>query len=275
MQIITIFNEKGGVGKTTLAGLIGAGLALRDQRVLLIDADGQGDLTVNMGLPRTSSFYDFIKRGDASSPNYVKTSQLVQRVPADNCPGELYLIAGNNESWGIPSNTSLREIVLNFNARLKQVEKHFDVVLIDTQPSATAMHDAIGLITDWFICPTDPEPLSAFGGLRSTLRHIDHIRQQSLNNGRDKAKVMAIIPNKFRTTTSLHKHVLRSLRDGVNDEPGYGDLVWQPLPLRTNIPEAQFLQTTVMYDAPELETNVYIWSLVDRVQRTLKEKVNG
>ena len=69
MQIITIFNEKGGVGKTTLAGLIGAGLALKGHRVLLIDADGQGDLTINLGLPNAAGFFRFVKWGNKQSPD--------------------------------------------------------------------------------------------------------------------------------------------------------------------------------------------------------------
>ncbi|PSN80983.1 hypothetical protein C8B47_03650 [filamentous cyanobacterium CCP4] len=268
MQVITIFNEKGGVGKTTLAGLIGAGLALNDNRVLLIDADGQGDLTKNMNIARQGGFFRFVKWGDPQHPDYVKTKDIIKRVPPDNCPKNLYIVPGNNDSWGIPGSTTLTQIVRNIMTRFNDLNKIFDFVLIDTQPSATTLHDAIGLVTDYFICPTDAEPLSAYGGLVSTLSHIEYIREQALARGHDKAKLLGIIPNKYRTTTSLHQHVYEKLVEL------YGDKVWEPLPLRTAIPESQYFQTTLLHDAPDLQTNNYIWSIVDRV-KILKERTNG
>lgn len=263
MQVITIFNEKGGVGKTTLTGIIGAGLAMRGKRVLLIDADGQGDLSTNMKIAKQAGFLKFVMWGDSNSPDYVDVRELVMRVPADNCEGQLYIIPGNHLSWGIPNAINMTDMVGNLAKRLALLEKAFDFVLIDTQPSATMLHDALGLITDWFICPTDAEPLSAFGGLRSTLAHIADIREQSLARGRDKAKMLGIIPNKFRATTGLHEHIYKSLVEQ------YGEIVFKPLPLRTSIPEAQFAKTTLMQDAPNLDTNGHLWAIVDRVLKRI------
>lgn len=266
MQIITIFNEKGGVGKTTLTGLIGAGLALKGHKVLLIDSDGQGDLTTNMYLPKAAGFFRFVKWGNPESPDYIRVQDTIQKVPYDACPENLYIVPGNNDSWGIPNSAALPQIVGNLNERISKLDGIFDYTLIDTQPSATTMHDAIGLVTDWFICPTDAEPLSAYGGLRYTIEHINYIREQSLARGRDKAKLMAIVPNKFRRTTSLHQHVHEKLIEL------YGNKVWEPLPMRTAIPEAQYRQTTLMLDAPDLETNTHIWSLIDNVVSILESR---
>ena len=52
MKIITLLNEKGGVGKTTIATHIAAGLAIRGQRVVLVDADPQGHATIAFGLTK-------------------------------------------------------------------------------------------------------------------------------------------------------------------------------------------------------------------------------
>ena len=63
MKKVTLANEKGGVGKTTLAVNIAAGLALRGKRVLLIDADAQANSTDNLGLEPYPGFYDWLVRG--------------------------------------------------------------------------------------------------------------------------------------------------------------------------------------------------------------------
>lgn len=269
MKIITVYNEKGGVGKTTLAAILGAGLAMRDYKVLLVDADGQGDLTKNMKIPMQSGFYNFIKRNDKESPDYIPTKNLLLRPPQDKHPKNLYVIAGNTETWGIPTSTRLQGIVGSIALRFAEIGEVFDYCIIDTQPSASTLHDAIALVTDYFVVPTDAEPLSAYGGLKSALEHINGVRQQSLQNGRDKAKLMGIVPNKYDARTKLHQHVLDTLIET------YGEKVWQPLPKRINISEAQLLQTSLMFDAPDLETNEFLWAFIDRVDKATQEAING
>lgn len=265
MKTITIYNEKGGVGKTTLAGILGAGMAMRGKRVLLIDADGQGDLTKNMKIPMRSSFYNWVKRNDRDSDDYMPTKNLISKPPAERHPDSLYIVAGNSETWGIPTSTRLQGIVGSLAMRMAEIDGVFDVCIIDTQPSASTLHDAIALVTDWFLVPTDPEPLSAYGGLKSALEHIEGVREQSLRNGRDKARLMGIVPNKYDPRTKLHQHVLKTLIDA------YGDQMWEPVPKRIAVSEAQLLQESVMYAAPDLETNGYLWGLVERVLGVLND----
>lgn len=267
MQVITIFNQKGGVGKTTLTSVIGAGLAMRGHKVLLLDADGQGDLSTNMNVGKQAGFFKFVQWGDKNSPDFVDVRELIHRVPKDNCAGELYIVPGNSNSWSIPGSMTLKEIAGNLAKRLTVLEKVFDYVLIDTQPSATMLHDALGLVTDWFLCPTDAEPLSAYGGLRKTLADIQDIREQSLSRGRDKAKLLGIIPNKYRVGTTLHAFIYEKM------VAEYGELVFDPLPLRMSIVEAQFAKTTLMQDAPDLETNTFLWNIIDRIQNATQERV--
>lgn len=265
MKVISLFNQKGGVGKTTLAATLAAGLALRGHRTLLLDADQQGSLTTIMGLPQRADFMRFVAWANPNDADFVDTRDIVQRIPPDNCPDNLYIVVGNSQSQSIPSTMSMRDIIGNFSRRLRVLERTFDYVVIDTQPSATTLHDAIGLVTDYFIIPTDSEPQAAYKALKTTLQNIEHIREQSLAYQRDKARVLGIIPNKFRHTTALHNHILKNL------QKEYGDLIWEPIPLRTNIPEAQLLRTTIMHDKPELSANEHLWRMVDHVQYAMEQ----
>ena len=64
MQIIALINQKGGVGKTTCAINIGAGLNMLNKRVLLIDLDPQAHLTYSLGIPAhelNNTVYEIIK----------------------------------------------------------------------------------------------------------------------------------------------------------------------------------------------------------------------
>lgn len=258
MQVITLMNEKGGTGKTTIAGNLAVGLAKHGYQVLALDTDGQGDLSVSFGLQRAPHFYEFVKRPERD------VRELVQRVPADvtgEISGSLFCVAGNNESWGLPMVSRTSEIVGNMAARFKLLSKIFDYVIVDTQPSATQLHDALTLISDWVICPTDPELFSTLGGLPSTLQHIAYNSEQAEARGRKGAEVLCILPNKYRAKTILHQKFVEQLKGK------YGTLVWEPIPLRTAVTEAQFMGDFLITSpqAQSLDTTQILNDFVARV----------
>src|SRR5262245_24919058 len=102
MKIITLLNEKGGVGKTTMAATIGAGLAIMGYRVMLIDADPQGHLTLSFGIKRQYSLYNLLVRDEEfSKPGIVvPVPPEVYALPNAKTPstGRLFIVPGNRET---------------------------------------------------------------------------------------------------------------------------------------------------------------------------------
>jgi chromosome partitioning protein len=132
-RVIALCNQKGGVGKTTTTINLGAALADYGRRVLAIDFDPQGALTAGLGVPThdVTTIYDLLLNSsiDARSAILPTKTAGLDVIPAniDLSAAEVHLV-----------NEVAREQIL---ARvIRKVTEHYDVVLIDCQPS-------LGLLT--------------------------------------------------------------------------------------------------------------------------------
>lgn len=261
MKIITVLNEKGGVGKTTLVNVVASGLAARGQRVVVIDADPQANLTISMGLSPTPGFYDLIVRDAPFSDilNYIEPTTYVAHGQHNN--GFLYVIGSNKEVRTIAQNT---DNVLAIRQRLSELDGEVDTIVIDTSPTPSLLHASIYLATDYLLFPVELEYYS-FAGLGSSIGHRNNFNNQKQTLGLGKIEIMGIIPNKFRRNTLEHRENLNRLRGQ------FKDLVWPVLPQRIVWSEAAARHRSVFSYAPDSTAAAEAWGLVDRVQQRLSE----
>ncbi|MGH7448648.1 MAG: ParA family protein, partial [Longimicrobiales bacterium] len=172
-RVIAIANQKGGVGKTTTAINLGAGLAVAERRTLVVDMDPQGNATSGMGLDRarlSGSIYDVLIEGIAMPD--VRREQV--HFPClDIVPSSQDLVGAEVELV----DRSQRELVLR--RALEVIRDEYDYVLLDCPPS-------LGLLTlntlaaaDTVLIPIQCE-FYALEGLSQLLNTV-RLVQQNLN----------------------------------------------------------------------------------------------
>ena len=136
-KVIAVTNQKGGVGKTTTTANLGIGLAQQNKRVLLIDADAQGSLTLSLGYPKPDELP-------------VTLADIMQNVIDDTPFPDGYGILHHGEGVDLlPANIELsgmeirlinaisRESVLR--TYINAVKPHYDYILIDCMTSLGMM----------------------------------------------------------------------------------------------------------------------------------------
>jgi chromosome partitioning protein len=259
MKIITLLNEKGGVGKTTLATHIAAGLAVKGHRVVLVDADPQGHATVALGLQKEPGLYDLLVR-DASFKSVLRfIPPKAYQVGTQTVPGQLFIVPSNVESRNISNSISDSFAV---SERFHELDDTIDVVIFDTSPTPSLLHGSIYIATDAVIYPTTCEYLS-FDGLVESIKHRQAAEAHRKQWGLHAINVLGIVPTMFRNKTLEHAENLRQLKSQ------FGELVWEPIPQRTIWAEAAAIRRPVFSFAPESKAAEDAWTLIRRVQEAV------
>lgn len=268
MKIITFLNEKGGVGKTTMAGTIAAGLAILGHRVLMIDADPQGHLSLMYGVKKQHSLYDLLVRdAEFSDPGIVHAiAPEVYAMPNAKQPteGRLFIVPGNRETRLIAQ--ALEGELFAVRKKMEELAEAnvVDVVIFDTSPTPSALHGQIYVATQYIIYPSELSYLS-LDGLVESIKSTTGYSKQKQEKGLEEIKLAGIIPTKFRPKVLEHQEKyqqLQSLR-------GFGHLVWHPIPLSVVWEESMARHRSIFsyaYDQPAASD---AWQIV----RAAKEKI--
>ena len=199
-KVIAITNQKGGVGKTTTTVNLGAGLSRQGKKVLLVDADPQGSLTVSLGIKKPDELNSTLAN---VMQTIVEDKELVSGFGILRSEDGMDLMPSNIELSGIEIrlvNEMSRERVLK--SYVDTVRDKYNYILIDCMPSLGMMTFNALCAADSVIIPTQPEFLSA-KGLEQLLSTINRVRRHINPNLKVDGILITMVDNRTRLGRGL------------------------------------------------------------------------
>ncbi|MBS4803370.1 MAG: ParA family protein [Clostridium sp.] len=207
MKKVCIFNQKGGVGKTTTNINLSAYLAMSGYKVLTIDIDPQGNTTSGLGLDKRNlemSMYDVIT-SDASLKDIILKSELIPNLYI--APSTMELAGAEVEIIG----KSNREVILS--NKLKEVENDYDFIFIDCPPSLGVLTINALTSVQSVLIPIQCEfyALEGVGQLINTIKLV----KQSLNKD---LEIEGVVMTMYDYRTNLSNEVFEEAKNFFNEK---------------------------------------------------------
>ncbi len=229
--VIGVVNQKGGVGKTTTAVNVAAGLGALNKKVLLIDFDPQGNSTMGYGIKKktlAATTYDVIM-GDRRPQEAIVNTRYknVDIMPATNklCEAELQLVNVNQRSH------QLRKVIL-------QIKRDYDIIIVDCLPSLGLLAINALVACDTIIVPMVCETF-ALEGLAQLVQSVKKVKRSSNKD----LMLMGIVFTMVDKRLVSGREIMRDVKKSFSS-----DIVFKTeIPRNVKITESQSSGEPVMY----------------------------
>ncbi len=202
-KIITIFNQKGGVGKTTVAINLAYGISRKNNNVLIVDLDPQGNTTSGLGVNKNElkvTVYDVFSSGNKISEALINARDNLDLLPSNK----------RLSSFSFEDDSEMSHNILK-NA-LAELEDKYDYVLIDAPPSLGVLSINALVASDSLLIPVQCEyyALEGLSDLMTTIKGI----KKNLNKN---LEIEGVLFNMYDKRNNLTKDVSYEVKNYFKD----------------------------------------------------------
>ncbi|NJK36118.1 MAG: AAA family ATPase [Oscillatoriales cyanobacterium SM2_2_1] len=210
MNVITVYHNKGGVGKTTTVINLAATLSRKGYQILIIDLDSQANTTFAAGLMKflteeeddlqEKNVYHVIESANTAIADVVRLGTF-SNPPVQVLPSHISLVEYEYKLVNAPAAKN------RLSRKLSKVASDYDFVIIDTPPSLNIFASIAMLTTDYLIIPSDLKPFSN-EGLRNVRKFLAEIDEERETQQRPPVHVLGLLPSKISTNPRFREYSL-------------------------------------------------------------------
>jgi chromosome partitioning protein len=226
---LAVFNHKGGTGKTTTSVSLAAGFAQRGLRVLLVDTDSQGNVSVSLGVKAEKTLYHVLVMGVRPADAAVNVRPNLDLIASNEtlAAAELYLAGRQN-----------RDRILR--DRLAPGFEGYDVVVLDCSPSLSLMNQNALVAAEGIVVPVACDYLSLVG-VRQVVKTVKNVNSLLHHP----VQIHGVLPTFYDARARICRDALDALKEH------FGERVLTPIRSATRVKEAPAQGKTIFEFAPD------------------------